>query len=143
MKKLLIFQVYLGEIFLKTIKVVAAIIIKDKKVFACERAKGDLAGGWEFPGGKIEESETPEEALIREIKEELDADISVDSFLMNVQYDYPSFHLDMDCYICSLISKEFVLLEHSNYKWLSKSELDSVNWLEADIDIVKRLEKLL
>ncbi len=133
----------LGEMNLKTIKVVAAIIIDNGKVLACQKANGEFAGGWEFPGGKIEPNETPENALIREIREELDADIKVDQFLMKVNYDYLNFHLDMDSYICSLVSQEIVLVEHANFKWLNRSQLDSVNWLEADIDIVNRLKKLL
>ena len=124
---------------MKQIEVVAAIIEKDGMFFATQRGYGDFKDGWEFPGGKIEAGEKPEEALVREIKEELEADISVKEFLTTVDYDYPNFHLTMHCYICELISDKLVLLEHEAAKWLSIDEIDSVDWLPADIEVVRSL----
>ena len=128
---------------MKTIKVVAAIIKKDNKVFATQRGYGDFAGGWEFPGGKIEEGESPESALVREIKEELDSEIQVGKLFYVVEYDYPQFHLSMNCYICELTKGTLTLVEHNAAKWLSKEELYSVDWLPADRGIVEKLEKNL
>ena len=125
---------------MKTIEVVAAVIIQDNKVFATQRGYGEFKDGWEFPGGKVEEGETPEEALIREIREELDVFVSVDSFLCTVDYDYPKFHLTMHCYICSIISGELLLLEHEAAKWLDRDSLWTVEWLPADVEVVKALE---
>ena len=124
---------------LKTIEVVAAIIIKDNKVFATQRGYGEFKGGWEFPGGKVEAGESLENALVREIKEELDADIKVKEFFETVEYDYPNFHLTMHCFICDLLSEDFVLREHDDARWLGKDELDSVDWLPADEGLVKGL----
>ncbi len=117
----------------KVIKVVAAVIRRDGKVFATQRGYGDYRDWWEFPGGKVEEGETPEEALVREIHEELDADITVDEYITTVEYDYPDFHLSMDCYWCSLKTEHLALLEHEAAKWLSIDDLDQVNWLPADV----------
>ena len=124
---------------MKTIEVVAAIIKKDNKYFATQRGYGDFEGGWEFPGGKIEPGETPQEALMREIKEELDADISVGELIDIVEYDYPKFHLTMHCFLCELTSEHVVLLEHEAAKWLSPGELDSVDWLPADQGLIEKL----
>ena len=126
---------------MKKIHVVAAIILKNNKIFATQRGYGDFAGGWEFPGGKIEPHEKPEDALIREIKEELDTLISVDQHFTRVDYDYPSFHLTMDCYLCSIVEGELTLLEHSAAKWLDKDSLNSVEWLPADVDIIEKFVK--
>lgn len=128
---------------MKTIKVVAAIIKKDSQVFATQRGYGDFAGGWEFPGGKIETGESPNEALIREIKEELDSEIKVNELFYVVEYDYPQFHLSMNCYICELLHGTLTLVEHSAGKWLSKEELYTVDWLPADKGIIAKLEKYL
>ena len=125
---------------MKQIEVVAAIIHDDKgRIFATQRGYGDYKDGWEFPGGKIEAGETPEQALVREIREELSAEISVDEFLCTVEYDYPKFHLTMHCYLCSLIGEALHLNEHEAAKWLTKDELDSVKWLPADVKVVETL----
>ena len=125
----------------KNIKVVAAIIKKEKQIFATQRGYGDYKDWWEFPGGKIEQGETPEEALVREIKEELDTTITVDRFLMTVEYDYPDFHLSMDCFFCSIESGNLTLLEHEAAKWLPVNNLRQVNWLPADMEIIEQIEK--
>ena len=126
---------------MKSIEVVAAIIKKDDKYFVTQRGYGDYKDWWEFPGGKIEAGETPKEALIREIKEELDADIIIDKYLCTVEHDYPEFHIKMDCYICSLVFDDITLKEHEAAKWLAIHELDSVNLLPIDVKVVKRLVK--
>ena len=126
---------------MKTINVVAAVIIKEGKVFATQRGYGEYKGGWEFPGGKIEEGEGSQEALVREIKEELDVDITVGELIDIVEYDYPTFHLSMQCFKCEIKSGEIVLLEHTSAKWLNKDELYTVNWLPADIELVKKIYK--
>ena len=126
---------------MKNIKVVAAIIINNKKIFATQRGYGEFKDGWEFPGGKIEEGETPEKALIREIKEELDVKINVNKKIDTVEYDYPNFHLSMDCFICNILDGELVLKEHEASKWLTKDELFSVEWLPADLDVVRKIEE--
>ena len=128
---------------MKIIKVVAAIIINDGKVFATQRGYGDFQGGWEFPGGKVEEGETLENALIREIKEELDTEIEVGELLDTVEYDYPKFHLSMACFICNIKSGDLVLKEHEAAKWLTKETLNSVDWLPADLGLVKKIENYL
>lgn len=128
---------------MKQIEVVAAVIRKDGRVFATQRGYGDWKGWWEFPGGKIEPGETPEEALRREIREELQADVSVDEFLCTVEYDYPTFHLTMHCYFCSLLSETFHLNEHEAAQWLQTDELDSVRWLPADVMVVEELKRHL
>jgi len=125
----------------KNIKVVAAIIKQGKQIFATQRGYGDYKDWWEFPGGKIEQGETPEEALVREIKEELDTTITVDRFLMTVEYDYPEFHLSMDCFFCSIESGNLTLLEHEAAKWLPVDNLRQVNWLPADMEIIEQIEK--
>lgn len=125
---------------MKTIRVVAAVIKKDNQIFCTQRGYGDFKGYWEFPGGKIEDGETPQEALIREIKEELDVDISVGKMIKTIEYDYPEFHLSMDCFWCELVSGEIELKEHEDAKWLDKSNIDSVNWLPADLDLINSLK---
>lgn len=128
---------------MKTIKVVAAVIQRQKndkkEIFVTQRGYGEFAGGWGFPGGKIEEGETPQEALIREIKEELDADILVGDLIDVVEYDYPNFHLSMNCYWCELKSEHVELKEHEDAKWLVREELTTVDWLPADITLVKKI----
>lgn len=128
---------------MKTIRVVAAIIIQDNKVFATQRGYGEFKDGWEFPGGKIEEGETPQHALVREIKEELDTEIEVGMLLDTVEYDYPNFHLSMDCFICTIKSGSLVLKEHEAAKWLTKVTLDSVDWLPADQGLVEKIREKL
>lgn len=126
---------------MKTIRVVAAIIVDNGKIFATQRGYGDFKGGWEFPGGKIEDGETPEEAVVREIKEELDTEIEVVELLDTVEYDYPKFHLSMDCFICKIKSGDLVLKEHEAAKWLTMETLDSVEWLPADLGLVTDIRK--
>ena len=125
----------------KSIKVVAAVIRKGNYVFATQRGYGEYKDWWEFPGGKIEEGETPENALVREIKEELDSDITVGTLLTTVEHDYPSFHLSMDCYWCNVKSGKITLLEHEAAKWLPLDDLWQVNWLPADVKVVEAIEK--
>ena len=125
----------------KSIKVVVAVIRKGNYVFATQRGYGEYKDWWEFPGGKIEEGETPEYALVREIKEELDSDISVGTLLTTVEHDYPSFHLSMDCYWCNVKSEKLTLLEHEAAKWLPLDDLWQVNWLPADVKVVEAIEK--
>lgn len=124
---------------MKTIRVVAAIIIEKEKVFATQRGYGGFKDGWEFPGGKIELGETPETAIVREIKEELDTEIEVVKLLDTVEYDYPQFHLSMDCFICKIKSGDLVLKEHEAAKWLTKENLDSVDWLPADLSLIEKI----
>ncbi len=125
----------------KTIKVVAAIIREGNRIFATQRGYGDYKDGWEFPGGKVEASETPQAALVREIREELDADIIVGDLLTTVEYDYPDFHLSMDCFWAGLVpGSSMKLLEHEAAKWLTLSELDSVDWLPADVEVVQAIK---
>ena len=130
---------------MKTIKVAAAIIKseheKEPLIFATQRGYGEYKDWWEFPGGKLEEGETPEEALVREIREELAAGITVDRYLTTVEYDYPSFHLSMDCFWCSLSEGQPILLEHEAAKWLPINHLRQVNWLPADILVIDAIEK--
>lgn len=128
---------------MKTVRVVAAIIIENGKVFATQRGYGEFKDGWEFPGGKIEQGETPEEAIVREIKEELDTVVEVGELLDTVEYDYPNFHLSMDCFICKIKSGDLVLKEHESAKWLTKEILRSVEWLPADEGLVGKIEKYL
>ena len=128
---------------MKTVRVVAAIIIENDKVFATQRGYGEFKDGWEFPGGKIEPGETPEEAIVREIKEELDTEVEVSELLDTVEYDYPNFHLSMGCFICKIKSGDLVLKEHEAAKWLTKDTLGSVEWLPADMGLVREIEKYL
>ena len=133
---------------MKTIRVAAAVIkASDDKaepiIFTTQRGYGEFKGGWEFPGGKIEEGETPQEALKREIKEELDTEISVGDFIDTIEYDYPTFHLSMDCFWCQIVSGDLVLKEHEAAKWLTKDKLDSVDWLPADITLIDKIRREL
>ncbi len=128
---------------MKTIEVAAAIIIKDHKVFATERGYGEWQGWWEFPGGKIESGESPQRALTREIREELDAEIVVGDILDTVQWDYPTFHLTMHCFICTLESESLHLNEHQASAWLSKDTLASVRWLPADLVLLDKISEYL
>ena len=126
----------------KTIKVVAAIIRRDDKIFATQRGYGEFKDGWEFPGGKVEATESPREALVREICEELNASVEVGDLLVTVECDYPKFHLSMDCFWATLCpGSEMTLLEHEAAKWLTIDELDSVDWLPADIEVVNAIRK--
>lgn len=128
---------------IKTIEVVAAIIIKDNQVFATQRGYGQWQGWWEFPGGKIEPGETPEAALTREIREELNAEITVGSLLQTIEWDYPAFHLTMHGYLCTLNSDQLHLNEHSASAWLTRKTLRSVTWLPADLGLLDEIEKFL
>ena len=125
------------------IEVVAAIIRKGDKVFATQRGYGEWKDWWEWPGGKVEPGETPEEALVREIREELDTEISIDQFLTTIEWDYPQFHLTMHCYICSLLTDALHLNEHEAARWLRADELRSVQWLPADVSLLPLIEKEL
>lgn len=131
------------EVNVKTIRVVAAIIMDHGKVFATQRGYGEFKDGWEFPGGKIEPDEAPEEAVIREIKEELDTEIEVIELLDTVEYDYPKFHLSMDCFVCHIKSGNLVLKEHEAAAWLIKDTLDSVDWLPADQGLIPKIREYL
>ncbi|SHJ72455.1 8-oxo-dGTP diphosphatase MutT [Parasporobacterium paucivorans] len=127
---------------MKTIHVAAAIIRQNNEFFATQRGYGEFAGGWEFPGGKIEAGETPEQALVREIQEELGTEISIDRHFTTVEYSYPSFHLHMECFLCSVQNGSLELLEHSDSKWLGKDDLNSVEWLAADVTIIEKLKAI-
>lgn len=126
---------------MKTIHVVAAIIERDGRVLATQRGYGEFEGGWEFPGGKVEPGETEEQALIREIHEELNAEIVVNRHLCTVDYDYETFHLHMGCYLCALAENHIDLLEHAQARWLDRETIDSVAWLPADISVVDALKE--
>ena len=133
---------------MKTVKVVAAIIEAVNEngetiIFATQRGYGDFKGGWEFPGGKIESGETPQEALKREIIEELDTEVSVGELMDTVEYDYPQFHLSMDCFWCQIVRGNLVLKEHEAARWLTKDELNNVEWLPADITLIEKIRNLL
>lgn len=131
---------------MKTIRVVAAVIKSTNEknspiIFATQRGYGEMKGGWEFPGGKIEEGETPAEALIREIREELDTKIKVGELIDTIEYDYPTFHLSMDCFWCEIVSGDLVLKEHEAAKWLSREQINDVDWLPADITLIEQIKK--
>ena len=133
---------------MKTIKVVAAVIKAVNEngkpiIFATQRGYGEFKGGWEFPGGKIEPGETAQEALKREILEELDTEILVGKLIDTIEYDYPKFHLSMECFLSEIISGELVLKEHEAARWLTKEQLNEVEWLPADITLIEKIEKLL
>ena len=126
---------------MKEIKVVAAIIQKENKILATKRGYGEFINMWEFPGGKIEPGETKEQALVREIKEELNIEISVDKFAIDIEYQYPNFYLFMSCFMCSIKEGSIELLEHNDGKWITKEELNTLNWIPADIDAVNYLKE--
>ena len=132
---------------MKSIKVVAAVITRINEgrteVFATQRGYGEFKDGWEFPGGKIEPEESPNEAIVREIHEELDVIIAIDEFFYTVEYDYPNFHLSMDCFLSHIEEGEPVLIEHEAAKWLAAEDIDKVNWLPADIEVVEMLKERL
>ncbi len=127
---------------MKTVRVVA-VIRKDNKIFATQRGYGEFKDGWEFPGGKIEEGETPEQALAREMKEELDTDINVGELIDTIEFDYPNFHLSMDCFWCEIVQGELKLREHESAKWLSKEKLYTVDWLPADAGLIEKIKEKL
>lgn len=133
---------------MKTIRVVAAVIKAVNEngepiIFATQRGYGDFKGGWEFPGGKIEEGETPQEALLREIREELETEIKVGELIDTIEYDYPTFHLSMDCFWAEIVSGELILKEHEAARWLKKNELNLVEWLPADITLIEKIDKFM
>ena len=128
---------------MKTINVVAAVIMKEGRVFATQRGYGEFKDGWEFPGGKVEAGESPEEALRREIREELEVDVNVGDLIDTIEYDYPAFHLSMKCYACTIAGGSPHLLEHEAARWLSADQLDSVAWLPADITLIQKIAGLL
>ncbi len=126
---------------MKTVRVVAAVIRDGDKIFATQRGYGEYKDGWEFPGGKIEEGETPQEALKREIFEELDTEIAVGDLIKTIEYDYPTFHLSMDCFWATVKSGHLELREAEAARWLSKEELDEVEWLPADLELVDKIRE--
>lgn len=126
---------------MKTIQVSAAIICRHKQILATQRGYGAFSGMWEFPGGKVEAGESPQEALLREIKEELAIEINIGELFGHIEYDYPQFHLSLDCFLCEMASEKFTLNEHQDAKWLNKETIDQVEWLPADLDIIKRLKE--
>ena len=128
---------------MKTIEVVAALIVHDGRIFATERGYGEWKGWWEFPGGKVEPGETPEAALVREIREELATEISVDRYVTTIEWDYPAFHLSMRCYLCSVVSGSLTLLEHEAAAWLDRAHLRTVQWLPADESIIETIASLI
>lgn len=128
---------------MKVVKVVAAVIAEGGRIFATQRGYGEFKDGWEFPGGKIEEGETPQQALVREIQEELDTEVEVGDLLGTVEYDYPTFHLSMQCFLCRIKSGSLNLKEHEAARWLAEDELDSVYWLPADIEVLEWIRREL
>lgn len=126
---------------MKTIRVVAAVIRSEEKIFATARGYGEFKGQWEFPGGKIEPGETPQAALAREIKEELDTEVNVGELIHTIEYDYPTFHLSMDCFWCVIIKGDLVLKEAEDARWLTKEQLYDVQWLPADITLVEIIKE--
>lgn len=128
---------------MKTINVVAAVIMKEGRVFATQRGYGEFKDGWEFPGGKVEAGESPEEALRREIREELEVEVNVGDLIDTIEYDYPAFHLSMKCYACTIAGGSPHLLEHEAARWLNAGQLDSVAWLPADITLIPKIAGLL
>ena len=126
---------------MKTVSVVAAVIKDKDRIFATARGYGEYKGWWEFPGGKIEQGETPQQALIREIKEELDTEIRVGELIDTIEYDYPTFHLSMDCFWAEVVAGNLVLKEAAAAKWLTKETLDSVEWLPADITLIDKIKQ--
>lgn len=124
---------------MKTVRVAAGVIRENDRIFATQRGYGKFKDGWEFPGGKIEEGETPQQALAREIEEELDTKVAVGELIENIEYDYPDFHLSMNCFWCTVLSGDLVLKEHEDAKWLAKEELKSVDWLPADISLIETI----
>lgn len=127
----------------KRIEVAAAIIMDKEKIFATQRGYGEFKDGWEFPGGKMEQGESPQQALVREIKEELETEIEVGELIDTVEYDYPNFHLTMHCFLCTIKSGDLVLKEHEAAKWLTRETLDSVDWLPADEGLIKKMRDIL
>lgn len=128
---------------MKTIRVAAAVIRKNNRIFATQRGYGEFKDGWEFPGGKIEPGETPRQALVREIREELDTEINVGELIETIEYDYPTFHLSMDCFWCTVVEGSLELKEHEAARWLDSENLYSVDWLPADTGLIAKIEKLL
>lgn len=126
---------------MKTLHVVCAVIRKDNKIFATQRGYGEFKDGWEFPGGKIESGETPQQALKREIHEELDTEINVGDQIETVEYDYPEFHLSMQCFWCNVVSGKLTLLEAEDARWLTKDTIESVDWLPADKELVQKIKE--
>lgn len=126
---------------MKVVNVVAAIIVRDGAVFATQRGYGDFRGGWEFPGGKVEPGESEREAVARELKEELEMDVTVGELFDVVEYDYPTFHLSMKCYLCTVGQGEYVLKEHQDARWLSRDTIDEVEWLPADLGLIRKLKE--
>ena len=128
---------------MKTVRVAAAIIKDNNLIFSTHRGYCEFKDGWEFPGGKIEENETPREALVREIKEELDIIIIVEKLIDIVEYDYPNFHLTMHCYLCTIVAGDLVLKEHKAARWITKEQLGSVEWLPADLELIEKIEEII
>ena len=126
---------------MKTIRVVAAVIRKGNRIFATQRGYGEFKDGWEFPGGKIEPGEAPQEALVREIREELETEIRVRDLIDTIEYDYPAFHLSMDCFWCEIVEGSLELKEHEAAKWLDRESLYTVDWLPADVGLVEKIRK--
>lgn len=126
---------------MKTIRVVAAVIRKGNRIFATQRGYGEFKDGWEFPGGKIEPGETPQEALVREIREELETEIRVGDLIDTIEYDYPAFHLSMDCFWCEIVEGSLELKEHEAAKWLDRESLYTVDWLSADVGLVEKIKQ--